>query len=115
MQRKLLVLALSVAIGLVLTGCWVFDEIDSGMEQIDKYAASNSSKGKSKEKAETAAAPAPREDAVAEYFRKEDEAGTTRTISPGQVSEGIVKCRIGGSTQFMTKDACAARGGLEGA
>ena len=96
-----------------LSGCWVFDEMDSGMEKIDKYAASNAGRSKSKDAAKPEVAA--HEDSVDEYFRKENEAGTTRTISPGQVSEGIVKCRLGGATQFMTKDACAARGGLEGA
>ncbi|MBM4382279.1 MAG: hypothetical protein FJ091_02805 [Deltaproteobacteria bacterium] len=114
MTRRILAASLALLLLPALSGCWVLDELDSGIEKIDKHSG-----GKKQNTPSTATQPAaaaePKKGAVDDYFRKENEAGTTRTISPGQVSEGIVNCRIGESMQFMTKDACAARGGIEGA
>jgi hypothetical protein len=116
MTRRILAAALALLLAPGVCGCWVLDEIDKGDALLDKHSGKTkqSAQGEA-QKGPAAAAAAPRKGAVDDYFRKENEAGTTRTISPGQVSEGIVKCRLGGATQFMTKDACAARGGIEGA
>ncbi len=38
----------------------------------------------------------------------------SRSINTGQVDESIVRCKLGGASQFMRKDDCLTRGGTPG-
>jgi hypothetical protein len=107
MQRRLLSLACALLLALPLSGCFVIDEIDKGQKVMDDHTP----KKKEAEPEETAAPVAGKKGAIDAYFREEEEEGTAKSFSPGQMSEGIVACKLGGSTQFMTRENCAARGG----
>lgn len=115
MTRRALMLALTLVLSAPLYGCWVIDELDSGKQILDEHSAKGSEeKAAEKGKAGAAATAAGGKDAVDTYFRNEAEDGTTKTFTPGSMSEGIVACKLGGSTQFMTRENCAARGGQAG-
>jgi hypothetical protein len=109
MSRRLAALAVLIALALPLSGCWVIDEIDKGQKLMDDH--SDKSKQKKKDEEEATAKVASQKGALDAYFRKQDEKGATKTFSPGQVSEGIVACKVGSRVEFMTKDNCAAKGG----
>jgi hypothetical protein len=111
-MRRALALACIVLLSAPLGGCWVIDELDSGKKLMDDHSAKKPEEKEVEAKKATAAAPAPGgKDAIDTYFRGEEEDGTTKTFAPGGVSDGIVACKLGGSTQFMTRENCAARGG----
>jgi hypothetical protein len=112
MTRRLIAVACASGLSAMLSGCWVIEELDRGSELMDQHSPN----ANAKKKAEAAAAVAQptvaaQQDAVARYFRDEEAAGTTKTFTPGSVSEGIVACKLGGSTQFMKKEDCGVRGG----
>lgn len=109
MPRRFLATLCAVALALPLAGCFVLDELDQGSKIMDEH-----SKGAKKKDEEAAAPVAGKKGAIDAYFREEEEDGTTKSFAPGEVSEGIVSCTIGGSTQFMTRQDCAARGGRAG-
>jgi len=114
MTRRMLAIAWIALLCAPLSGCFVLDELDSGKKVMDAHSAKKPGEKEAGAKDETpAAAAAPGgKNAIDTYFRAEEEDGTTKTFAPGAVSEGIVSCKIGGSTQFMTRENCAARGGL---
>lgn len=113
MARRLIALLCTIALAAPLAGCWVVDEIDKGSKLMEQHSAVQNKK-KKEESAEAAAAPAVpagSRHAVDDYFRNEEEDGTTKTFSPGTMSKDIVSCKVGGSVQFMKREQCAARGG----
>lgn len=107
MSRRLLAIALCLGFAASLSGCWVIDEIDKGKKLMDDH----SPKAKKEEKAAAPAKVAAQNGALDNYFNQEAQKGTTKTFSPGQMSEGIVACKVGGATEFTTKENCAAKGG----
>jgi hypothetical protein len=111
MLGRPLALACLLLLAAPLSGCWVIDEIDSGKKWMDEH----SEKGAKERAAAKAEGDAPAQGQKAggldAYIRAQEEKGKTKTFTPGQVSESIVACKLGGSTLFMTRDACAARGG----
>jgi hypothetical protein len=110
MSRRRLPIALLLALSASLSGCWVIEEIDKGQ----KWMEDHSDKSKKKDDAAAPTATVAKPGALDAYFREQDEEGSTKSFTPGQVSEGIVACKLGGSTQFMKKEDCAARGGRSG-
>ena len=111
MQRRLLRIACALLLLAPLAGCWVFSELKSGQEKMEKYSAKHDDP---KEEDQKAPAVAGKKGALDAYFKGEEEDGTTQTFSPGSVSKDIVGCKLGGSVQFMKKEDCAARGGHAG-
>jgi hypothetical protein len=110
MQRRLLALACLLALAGPLSGCWVIDELDKGQKFMDQHSPKAKQKAEETGKA-AAVATAKNRNAVDAYFATEAKNGTTKTFAPGQVSEGIVACKLGHKTEFMTRENCAARGG----
>jgi hypothetical protein len=113
MLRRLLALACVAALALPLAGCFVLDEIDKGSKIMDDHSAGAGKRKKEAAESEVAA-PVGKKDAVDAYFRAEEEDGTTKSFAPGEESEGIGTCRLGGQEQFMKREECAARGGQAG-
>jgi hypothetical protein len=111
MSRRLLWIAGLLALSISLSGCWVIEEIDRGSKWIDDHSEKAAKDKAAAEEDADAPKQAAKPGALDDYFKGQDKAGSTKTFTPGQVSEGIVACELGGSTQFMTRDACAARGG----
>ena len=103
------VLAILLACQLCL-GCFVFEELDSGMEMMDKPTFAKKEK---KAAPKTAARPSGGSSSsgpnvqqrVASWWNE------ARSVNSGEVDENMVACEIGGKTQFMGKTDCLARGG----
>ena len=112
MRRRLSALVCVLLLTAPLCGCWVFDEIDSGQKWMADHSAKREDAVPQDAKAE--GKPAPTGSPLAAYEKAQAEGGKTRTFTPGQVSEDIVACKLGGKTQFMKREHCAARGGQSG-
>jgi hypothetical protein len=111
MSGRALAFACLLLLAAPLSGCWVIEEIDRGSKWMDDHSEKGA-KAKAAAKAEAdAAAETKKEGALDAYFAEQEQHGGTKTFTPGQVSESIVACKLSGSTQFMTREACAARGG----
>jgi hypothetical protein len=94
-----------------LSGCWVIDEIDRGSKWMDDHKDRKGEKEAAAAAEADTAAQGTKAGGLDAYIRAQEAKGATKTFTPGQVSEGIVACKLGRSTQFMTREACAARGG----
>jgi hypothetical protein len=104
-------------LSLVLTGCWVFEEIDSGMKWMDEHASAD------KRQAEEDAPKKPpvgfawvQAKALELWEQVADGGGGSatraeRTLTPGQVGSDIIRCQVDGRTHWMSVDDCGARGG----
>jgi hypothetical protein len=113
MARRILVAAL--ALGLA-TGCFVFDELDGAKDMMDH--PSFPARGPVAEKddppapppaaAAKPAAPSAPAKVLADMQAWWKEA---RTLSSEAVDEDLVRCELGGRSQFMRHDDCLARGG----
>jgi hypothetical protein len=94
-----------LAIAFLLSGCFVFDEIDAGMEMMDKGP-------KKEEPAPEPAGGAAKKPAGQEWW------STAKSLSredadaapPGDPQQ-LVTCRIGGGSRFMRRGDCVSQGG----
>lgn len=78
------------------------DELDNANAKMDEYA-----KVKPDEKAELAD-----DGAKIDPLRASKEWwNSVRSLNSEKVSPSIVNCRLGNSSQFMTRDQCLSRGG----
>lgn len=91
------ILALFVAASL---GCSIMDELDNANDKMDEFAGTQA-----EEEAVEKASP---RDIANEWWK------TAKSLDKKKLSPSIVSCRIGGSTQFMARDACMNRGGNPG-
>jgi len=105
MHRVLAILCLAALLA-VTPGCFVIDELNQGQKLMDQHM----NNGANKKKGEAQAAN-PDEARSQARERADKYWDKVRSIAPGEVSEGIVGCRLKGATQFMTEEACRARGG----
>jgi hypothetical protein len=108
MGLRLVVLALTTILGL---GCFVFDELDAAQALMDKPGFSDKQQQKKKKPD-----PAPQSEAAPEKSHADrpsvgDWWKKTRSLTSGEVSDEIVRCELGGATQFMRRPNCLARGG----
>ena len=97
----LLVLALAG-----LPGCFAFEEIDSGMEEMNWTVKEE---------------PEPKRVPRAAASGKSDDSAPRRSLweggrslNPNEMDAEIARCALGGSVQFMTRSDCLARGGRPG-
>ena len=89
-----------LAASLLLTGCFVFDEIDKGNEILDQNFS-----GKPAQQAPEQKAPAPQ--AGAGWWANAKSLGD----APTDAKDPAVACAIGKSTRFMRKSDCLSQGG----
>ena len=102
----------------VLGGCFVLDELDWGMAELEKHpikpgAASSRNANKNAEPPTPSASPTDSSwgeklPDLRQWWRE------ARTLSSSKKDESIVQCRMDGRTQFMRIDECQARGGQVG-
>ena len=111
-MRQIFALACLVLLSLPLGGCWVIDELDSGKKLLDDHSK-KPKKGEEEQAEEATKAAKSRKPGgrIDAYFTAEEKAGTVKSFAPGEVSDAIVSCKLGGGTQFMKREECAARGG----
>jgi|GEM_PF-1064681 len=88
------------------SGCFVLDELDSGSAFLDNIGSG------SKKKAEVPIAKKP--DAQKARPSEADWWKKAHSLSPTKLDASIVQCTLGGSTQFMRRTECEARGGHAG-
>jgi len=114
MLRQLaIILALTLLTG-PTTGCFVLEELSAGQKEMERY-----SKGRKAREAAEAAAAAELEGETAErsIHAYEDKLGEwwgwsgAHSLDTEDLDESIVRCQLGGSSQFMARDDCLARGG----
>lgn len=100
-----LVLVLLVAPSL---GCYVLDELDASKKEVARYSKNKHkeepSKAEQKTEANKADVPA-YQDQLKEWW------GKSHSLDPQDIDSSIVRCKLGGSSQFMGRDECLARGG----
>lgn len=92
------------------SGCMVLEEMDAA-------AAKMPSSGKQSAEPEAdAEMTAGRSGAEANPLLEKSREwwNEAKSFAPTGLESGIVGCRLGGSTQFMSKDDCLARGGAPG-
>jgi hypothetical protein len=96
MVRGILILAFLASFNL---GCFVIDEIDSGMKTLEAHTPTSAKE----EESDTAkAAPAKVDD---NFWQN------ARSIAPGSDKGNVVSCNLRGQVQFMKRDDCINRGG----
>ena len=89
-------------------GCFVLDELDAGDKEMDRYSKNR----KKVEETERTPEEEPGERDLGIYQDKLSESwGQTKSLSPGELDESIVRCNVAGKAQFMSKDECMSRGG----
>ena len=107
-------LSLLLAACLVLPGCFVIEEIDAGQKEMDRRAGPRAKPESNKFDGpdwEDLGNLLPGQKKKTAKERAKDYWDTAKTIAPGTMSEGIAKCLLDGSVQFMSQDDCLARGG----
>jgi hypothetical protein len=86
-------------------GCFVFDEIDAGQKEMDRYGGKPASaKGEATASKGEEASPAER---ARQWW---DKARTFEPRSEDAKSE-IVSCKVGGAIRFMSQTDCTNSGG----
>jgi hypothetical protein len=108
MGLRVTILALILSLGL---GCFVFDELDSSKELLDKPSFGV----ETQKKQQAPASPEPRVNAensegkdskpLADWWKK------SRSVTSSEAKSDLVRCGLGGTTQFMRRPDCLARGG----
>lgn len=89
-------------------GCFVLDELDAGKKEMSRY-----SKTKPKEdpaKVEQKGAPG-QVDIQAYQEQQKKWWAEARSLDPKDIDDSIVRCKLGGKSQFMGRNECLARGG----
>ena len=105
-MRNLLQL-LALALCLVFTsGCMVLDEVDKANAKMKPRAKT---KAAATADATTDAAVAAKENPLLKQSK--EWWGRATSLAPSGIDSAIVKCGIGNSTQFMSKNDCLSRGG----
>jgi hypothetical protein len=99
-------------IGLLLacvfaSGCFVFDELDSGKAIMDKNAPQKPAAAEEKASADKAAKPA---GATWWSTARSIDTGPAAAADPGDPNAPVA-CKIAGSTRFMRRGDCLSQGG----
>jgi hypothetical protein len=90
----------------ISSGCIVLDEIDAAAAKMPTKKA----KVSTAVAAPTGSAGAQQENPILEQSKKWWKEATS--LAPSGIDSSIVSCRIGQSTQFMSRDDCLTRGGV---
>ena len=86
-------------------GCFVFDEIDAGQKEMDRYG------GKPPEAAGEATASKDKEPTTAERARQWWDKARTFEPRSDDAKSDIVSCKVGGAIRFMRQIDCQNSGG----
>ena len=105
MSLRLVALALTTSL---LLGCFVLDELDAAENLMEKPGFSSEQKKKPGPPEQPQAV---RDTGNADRVPVSDWWKKARSLTSGEVDDGIVRCELGGATQFMRRPDCLARGG----
>ncbi|MCP5059352.1 MAG: hypothetical protein GY937_21830 [bacterium] len=102
----------------VLGGCFVFDELDWGMAELEKHpvkpGASRSRTAKKNAEPATPSASSSDSSWADKLPDPRQWWSDARTVSSAEKDESIVRCRLDGQDQFMRIHECQTRGGQVG-
>jgi len=114
MRNRLWILALTAAVLASGPGCFVVDELDSGMEKMKASAPGAHKRATEPEPAPEAARADPDRSADARLaLRKWWKNARTPTSGPKDPSRAtaIVSCHVAGQTRFTSRSDCEIQGG----
>jgi len=105
MRTRILRTLAVVLVSTLCWGCFVFDEIDAGQKEMDRYGG-KPSEAKSETTASKEKEPSPAERAR-QWWDK------ARTFEPrtDDAKSDIVSCRVDGTIRFMSQGDCTNSGG----
>ncbi len=107
MRRFRSFIYLTCLLTLASPGCTVIEEIDAAQA---KMPANAKKKSESQEtETDRVSALAAKKDAF--VLKSEQWWDRATSLAPAGLDSGIAQCRLRGSTQYMSKDDCRARGG----
>jgi hypothetical protein len=94
-----------ILVSVLCAGCFVFDEIDAGQKEMDRYG------GKGKAKAESAEVAKSNEPSPKERARQWWDKARTLTPREDDAKSDIVSCNVDGAIRFTTQTDCQNSGG----
>ena len=103
-------LALLLLVSALCSGCFVFDELDAGMEIMEAHTPADKKKpAAAKAGEEEGEKPPTYNESVAGWFEN------AKTLGPRESGgdNPMVQCKIGGSTRFTKRTDCLTQGGEE--
>ena len=110
MKTRFLRLALPLLASLTLPGCFVFDEIQRGIDLMDEHASVESKKAKQAE-----AESEPYEESKLPEYKAQLAKWWNHALEeeppPPDPNNGIARCEIRGKVSFTRESDCALRGG----
>lgn len=89
---------------LLLSGCFVFDELEAGQEILDKT-------GPQKEAPAEPGDPEARPPTGSDWWSKAKSIGPGAADADPDDPTALVSCRISGATRFMRRGDCLSQGG----
>jgi hypothetical protein len=107
LRTRVVLLAL---VAQLATGCFVFDELDKGNQELDRHSATRNEKAKEKAAAAAKAAPGK----PAEGDKKKSWWESARSLSMAEKApsdDPHVRCRVDGKETFMVQSDCVSQGG----
>ena len=96
--------ALLAVAPLTLPGCFVLEELEAGNEIMERHSRSHAASASEAGAEETARAGE-------EGGRRRSLWESGRPLDPREMDAGIARCHLEGSTSFMARSDCLARGG----
>ena len=103
-------LALVLLLSTLCSGCFVFDEIDAGMEIMEAHTPADKKKSAAAAKAgDEPEKPPTYAESVQGWFQN------AKTLGPRKQGgdNPMVQCKLGGSTRFTRRTDCQSQGGQE--
>ena len=96
-------------VALLSSGCFVFEEIDKGMEIMEAHTPASKRKQAEEAQVPEGEKPPTYAEKVGSWFEN------AKSLSPHESSgEPLISCRAGGRTLFTKRADCLARGGRPG-
>jgi hypothetical protein len=108
MGLRVTILVLILSIG---QGCFVFEELDSSQELLDKPSFAV----KTNKEQQAPPSPEPRVEVESDEHKASKPIGDwwkkSRSVTSSEAKSDLVRCDLGRTTQFMRRPDCLARGG----
>ena len=112
MKTRLRRLLLPLLASLALSGCFVFEEIQNGIDLMEEHSpAANAKRAQEAEEAESPSVTESELPQMKEKLAKWWRSVLEEEPPPPDPSDGIARCEVGGKVRFMRKSDFKLRGG----